>query len=245
MFPASRMVAPNSPSAREKASREPATIPLSARGTVIAKKTLSGEAPRVAAICSNLGFTSEKDVRVARTSKGKDMTAIAMRTPFQLKTISIPRSYSHAPMGLRRPKIFNRIKPVDTGGMTRGRRTIVSTTLFSGHCLRAKSHAAITPNGRITSVLASPTAREKKVICQVSSEKITTGWDSWRLAKNQKTVFSKCFFPRRAQNVVHEVPSNIFFFRLSDNSNRINNFWCFVDRHFKHHLHFFGHRRIR
>ena len=139
---------------------------------MITKKILTGEAPNVAATCSNRGLTSEKEARAARTSKGKDMTAMATRTPFQLKTISMPRSYSQRPTGLRRPKIFNRIKPVDTGGMTRGRRTKVSTTLFNGHSLRAKNHAARIPNGRMTSVLANPTAREKRVICQVSTERM-------------------------------------------------------------------------
>ena len=57
--------------------------------------------------------------------------------------------------------------------MTSGSRTIVSKTLLSGHSLRANSHASAMPNGRISSVLASPTAREKSVICQVSNEKIT------------------------------------------------------------------------
>jgi hypothetical protein len=31
------------------------------------------------------------------------------------------------------------------------------------------------PNGRISSVLAKPTEREKRVICQVSKDKITNG----------------------------------------------------------------------
>jgi hypothetical protein len=44
-------------------------------------------------------------------------------------------------------------------------------TLLSGHSLRANSHANAMPNGRINSVLASPTEREKIVICQVSNEK--------------------------------------------------------------------------
>ena len=60
---------------------------------------------------------------------------------------------------------------MDTGGITSGRRTIVSTMLLSGHSLRANSHARPMPNGRISNVLASPTASEKSVICQVSSEK--------------------------------------------------------------------------
>ena len=56
------------------------------------KKILSADAPRVAAICSSRGLTSAKEVRTDRTSSGKDITAIAMSTPFQLKTISTPRS---------------------------------------------------------------------------------------------------------------------------------------------------------
>ena len=42
-----------------------------------------------------------------------------------------------------------------------------------GPFLCAKSQARTIPKGRMTRVLASPTAREKKVICQVSREKIT------------------------------------------------------------------------
>ena len=57
--------------------------------------------------------------------------------------------------------------------MTSGSKTIVSTTLLSGHSLRAKSHAIAMPNGSISSVLARPTEREKSVMCQVSKDKIT------------------------------------------------------------------------
>jgi hypothetical protein len=67
------------------------------------------------------------------------------------------------------------MSPVDTGGMTSGKRTAVSTILLSGHSFRAKSHARAIPNGRISSVLASPTEIEKRVICQVSKEEITNG----------------------------------------------------------------------
>ena len=80
------------PERARKASSAPAIIPLYASGIVITKKILSEEAPRVAAICSNRGFTSAKEVRTDRTKSGKDITAMAMSTPFQLKTISMPRS---------------------------------------------------------------------------------------------------------------------------------------------------------
>src|SRR5581483_7315490 len=78
---------------------------------------------------------------------------------------------SHCPRGLRRPKIFSRINPVDTGGITSGKRTIVSTTLLSGHSLRAKSHASAMPNGKISRALPNPTEIEKRVMCQVSKLK--------------------------------------------------------------------------
>jgi len=59
--------------------------------------------------------------------------------------------------------------------MTNGNNAMVSITLFNGHSLRAKNHAKAMPKGRISSVLASPTEIEKRVICQVSKEKITNG----------------------------------------------------------------------
>ncbi len=86
------IVAPNSPSARAKARRQPATTPRHASGSVTAKNILGAEAPSVAAICSSRGLTSAKALRAERTSSGNDMTAIAASTPFQLKRISTPRS---------------------------------------------------------------------------------------------------------------------------------------------------------
>src|SRR5262245_458736 len=97
-------------------------------------------------------------------------------------------------MTLRRPKIFNRINPVDTGGITSGRSTTVSTTLLKGHSLRAKNHASAIPNGRIRSVLASPTAIEKRVICQVSKEEITKQQGSSHQSNTTKPNFLKLSF---------------------------------------------------
>jgi hypothetical protein len=83
---------------------------------------------------------------------------------------------------------------VDTGGMTSGRRTIVSTTLLSGHSLRANSQASVMPNGKISTVLASPTAREKRVICQVSNDRITDGQGPRPHSNTTKPYFLKAFF---------------------------------------------------
>src|SRR5262249_28580532 len=101
---------------------------------------------------------------------------------------------SHCPSGLRRPKIFSRIRPVDTGGITSGKSTIVSTTLLSGHSLRAKSHARVMPNGKISSVLASPTEIENSVICQVSAEKITDEQGPRPQSNTTKPYFLKASF---------------------------------------------------
>ena len=50
--PATMIVAPNSPSARENPRSAPASTPRRARGRLTVKKTRAGRAPRVAAICS-------------------------------------------------------------------------------------------------------------------------------------------------------------------------------------------------
>jgi len=91
------------------------------------------------------------------------------------------------------------MSPVDTGGMTKGNRTMVSTTLLKGHSFRAKSQASATPNGRITIVLAMPTAKEKIVICQVSREKITDAFVFAALIENHKAEFLEDRFAGRAQ----------------------------------------------
>src|SRR5215510_6712995 len=97
-------------------------------------------------------------------------------------------------MGLRRLKIFKRIKPVETGGMTSGSSTIVSKMLLSGHSRRAKSQANAIPNGRISSVLARPTESEKRVICQVSKEKITKRQIPRDQSNTTKPYFLKASF---------------------------------------------------
>jgi len=50
--PASKIVAPNSPSARENPSSAPASTPRRASGRLTVKNTRAGPAPSVAAICS-------------------------------------------------------------------------------------------------------------------------------------------------------------------------------------------------
>ena len=52
MKPATMIVAPNSPSARAKASTAPAVSPRAASGSVIVQNARQGPAPRVRATCS-------------------------------------------------------------------------------------------------------------------------------------------------------------------------------------------------
>ena len=54
IFETKLMVAPNSPKLRAKESIVPVIMPGIISGKVIVTKTLSGDAPRVAAACSNL-----------------------------------------------------------------------------------------------------------------------------------------------------------------------------------------------
>ena len=90
MLPATRIVAPNSPSAREKASTAPARTPRQASGSVTRKKADTGPQPSVRARPTSRGSTSSNAVRAERTSSGNDITAVARTTAFQVKTTSTP-----------------------------------------------------------------------------------------------------------------------------------------------------------
>src|SRR5207245_1381801 len=84
--------APNSPRAREKARTLPARMPRHASGRVTRKKARAGPQPRVRAIPTRRGSTSSKAVRAERSRSGNDITMVASKTAFQVKTISMPRS---------------------------------------------------------------------------------------------------------------------------------------------------------
>ncbi len=118
MFPATRIVAPNSPMARANASTMPPVIPRTARGRVMVRKTRHSLAPSVRAICSVRTFTSSNATRQPRTRNGNDITIMAMTTAFQVKTTSMPARSRRRPRACRRPRILRSSRPVATGGIT-------------------------------------------------------------------------------------------------------------------------------
>src|SRR6187551_641819 len=143
--------------------------------------------------------------------------------------------------------------------MTNGSSTTVSRTLLSGHSLRANSHASAMPNGRINNVLASPTASEKSVICQVSNEKITKRRNLRSIAGGQfsagsllilrsslrsisiqydKAVFLESGFRGGTLNIVQEVVCHALVLRFLHNRDRISDLGTLVDGHFVDDFHF-------
>src|ERR1039457_318816 len=148
MFPATRIVAPNSPSERAKARRRPAAIPREAKGSVTVERTRTSLAPSVRATASRRGFTSSKATRAVRTRRGRDITIMATTTAFHVKTTSTPKRLRAArPPGPRRPRNFRSRRPVATGGRTSGSETSVSRRALPGKRLRARSNASASPKG--------------------------------------------------------------------------------------------------
>ncbi len=170
------MVAPNSPRARAKASRQPARMPRFASGRVMNKKTRHSGAPRVRATCSISGRTSSMAARALRTNNGNDITDKASTTAFQVKTTSVWNVWSsQAPSGPRLPNRRSRTRPVTTGGRTSGRATNVSTSVLPGHCLRANSQPSATPGGRISAVPSNAIATENATIWYSSGLMVQAG----------------------------------------------------------------------
>jgi hypothetical protein len=104
MFDTNVMVAPNSPSALAKASTVPAAMPGIARGSVTVANTQSGDAPSVAAASSLLRSIASMARRMARTIRGKLITAAASAAPVQRNDRTMPNVCSrNSPRGPRRP----------------------------------------------------------------------------------------------------------------------------------------------
>ena len=97
MLPATMIVAPNSPSARAKASTAPASTDGHASGRLIVRKMRAGDAPSVAATRSYRALTCSNPARAVRTRSGSPMIAIASTTAFHVKTTSIPSRSSTPP----------------------------------------------------------------------------------------------------------------------------------------------------
>jgi hypothetical protein len=84
------MVAPNSPIERAKAKMAPARRPGAISGKVTVANTQTGLAPSVAPACSSFLSTASIDNLMARTIKGKPMTAQAKAAPVQRKANTMP-----------------------------------------------------------------------------------------------------------------------------------------------------------
>ena len=85
------MVAPNSPSARAKASIMPAMMPGSASGSVTVRNSQAGLAPSVAAASSSRRSIASIDRRIARTISGNAMMPQASAAPVQRNENTMPK----------------------------------------------------------------------------------------------------------------------------------------------------------
>src|SRR5260370_18705861 len=159
MFPAIRIVAPNSPSALEKASSVPARTPRQANGSATPQKTCSRVFPSVRATTSRRGFPSSEAGRAQRTKNGKDIVAAAITTAFQVKTSWMPRRFrtlARRPWGERSAKSST---PTAVGGSTSGSEIAVSSRSRKWLAReRASPHANATPGTRIRAVAVSAAA---------------------------------------------------------------------------------------
>jgi hypothetical protein len=90
-----------------------------------------------------------------RTNRGSPITAIARTTAFHVKTTSIPIRASMPPIGPRGANSMSRIRPVATGGITRGSDTSVSSSTRPRKRWRARIQARQSPGGTITTVAAT------------------------------------------------------------------------------------------
>ena len=107
-LPAIISVAPNSPSARAKASSTPATMPRAASGSVTRKNTPAWHTPSTRAAFSSCASTFSKAARADLNTSGNATTAAAMTAPCQVKTSSMPQPASVSPSTPRRPSSTSR-----------------------------------------------------------------------------------------------------------------------------------------
>ena len=97
MLPATIKVAPNSPSARAKASNSPARMPRQASGSVTRKNTAASRRPSERAASSSCGSTVSNAARAALNTSGNDTTAAAITAACQLKISRMPKCCSSQP----------------------------------------------------------------------------------------------------------------------------------------------------
>ena len=132
------IVAPNSPKAFAKPTTAPAKIPGRLNGKVTKTNTFTDDAPKVLAASSSLGSTASKAKRIARTIKGKAITAAANAAPAEVNANCSPRTSSGGPKIPLRPKAISKRYPVTTGGKTKGRCTSALSRPWPQNRRRAK-----------------------------------------------------------------------------------------------------------
>ena len=123
--PATMMVAPNSPSAREN----PRIAPGDDAARRERQRDRMQDAERSGAqrggnvLEARIDLLDARRARCARRA-GKLITIMAITTAFHVKTTSMPAASSARPTGLRRPKIQSSTRPDATGGSTSGSETM-------------------------------------------------------------------------------------------------------------------------
>ena len=109
MLPATISVAPNSPSARAKASSTPASTPRQAIGSVTRKNSAHSPRPSTRAARSSCGSTPSKAARADFITSGNATIVAAITAPCQVKIRLMPKlSHSQAPSQPRLPMITSR-----------------------------------------------------------------------------------------------------------------------------------------
>ena len=151
IFPATMIVAPNSPIDRINPIKIPPRIPLYARGIVIVSITLILLAPKVLAHDSSFSSIEFIETMIVLTIRGNDVIAAAIAAACHVKIMSIPKViFKKSDKGDLFPSICSKKKPIATGGIAKGKEIIISSMIFPGSfvlvIIRALIIAGITFN---------------------------------------------------------------------------------------------------
>ena len=198
IFPARRIAAPNSPTARANAKMIPALIARAAKGSVTVKKIRRLPAPRVKAISSRWTSTPSKPTGGAHQKRKRHHRCRDHHGAPGENGIEMNVWKRNAPIGPRRPKSFSRSNPVATGGITRGKVSNVSTTVLPRQRLRASNQARTRPKGKISNVLRAHVPRVKTITRHsLASSRVTS--------QCRSRVFQKLAQPRPISEIQESV----------------------------------------
>ena len=104
MLDANVITAPNSPRPAANAVTAPARMPGAINGSVMETNRSIGPAPSVRAASSSPRSTFSSEMRMARTTSGNDMTAVASAAPVLVNASWMPKFWcSQPPIGPRTP----------------------------------------------------------------------------------------------------------------------------------------------